>query len=139
MKRAVYLFIIIISIFAFAFFCREVVLQSNRQYNDMGQRSHRSEKEKEKEKEDMIAMDNASPDLKGGIVVGAEAEFEHRFFYVGLYNGCVTVFNRYGSICFETGIPFESVDIRIRKFLSKRIYFEAIADAEKFVVSIEED
>lgn len=67
MKRAVYLFIIIISIFAFAFFCREVVLQSNRQYNDMGQRSHRSEKEKE----DMIAMDNASPDLMGGIVVGA--------------------------------------------------------------------
>ena len=135
MKRAVYLFIIIISIFAFAFFCREVVLQINRQYNDMGQRSHRSEKEKE----DMIAMDNASPDLMGGIVVGAEAEFEHRFFYVGLYNGCVTVFNRYGSICFETGIPFESVDIRIRKCLSKRIYFEDIADAEKFVVSIEED
>ena len=135
MKRTVYLFIIIISIFAFAFFCREFVLKSNRQYNDMGQTTRRSEKEEE----DVIAMDNAYADLMGGIVVGAEAGFEHRFFYVGLYDGRVTVFNRYGSICYETGIPFESVDIRIRKCISKRIYFDDIKDAENFVASIGND
>lgn len=135
MKRTVYLFIIIISIFVFAFFCREFVIKNNQRYNDMRQAGIH----KIKLKDDLPAIDNDHTDLMGGIVVDTSEGFEHRFFYVSIYNDRVTVFNMYGSICYETGIPMESLELEMRKLIVKGVYFDSIYDANKLIDTLKND
>lgn len=132
MKRTVYLFIIIISIFVFAILGREFIIKNNQRYNDTRQ----AEVHQIVLKGDLPAMDSERPNLMGGIVVDANERFEHRFFYVSIYNNRVTLFNMYGSICYETGIPMESIGLGMRKLLIKDVYFDSIYDANRFIDSL---
>ena len=111
LKRSVYLFIIIISIFAIAFLCRELVMLNGSRNNDDIKRIH----------QDISYVNGSSPkmqtieadycDLYGGLVVDPEAGFYHRYFYVRVYNGQVTIFNMYGSIFFIASIDISSKSI----------------------------
>ena len=133
MKRSVYLFIIIISIFAIAFLCRELVMLNGSRNNDDIKRIHQDISYVNGSSQKLQTMEADYCDLYGGLVVDPEAGFYHRYFYVRVYNGQVTIFNMYGSICRETGVPIEAVKIKYRKVISRGVYFESISDAEEFV------
>ena len=55
---------------------------------------------------------------------------------MSIYNNRVTLFNMYGSICYETGIPMESIGLGMRKLLIKDVYFDSIYDANRFIGSL---
>lgn len=128
MKRTMYLFIIIISIFAFAIVCREFIARNNEQTND----SCHIPYVRDMKMDDQIVQVPYTK-LMGGIVIDSTSGFDHRFFYVSVYNRYVAIFNGCGSLCYETGIPLEYVDSALRKCIIKGIYFEDIVEAKRFV------
>lgn len=82
------------------------------------------------------AVSDYSLDLHGGIVIDADAGFEHRSFYVREWNGHAAVFNWLGSLCHETGVVVEGVDTAVRKIIEKGIYFNTLDSARCFIESL---
>ena len=133
MKRTVYLFIIIISIFAVAFLCRELAALNNKKSNDDRKRIYQDISCVKGLSNELQTIEADYSNLYGGLVVDSATGFYHRFFYVGVYDGRVTIFNMYGSICRETGVPIDAVEIKYRTMISKGVYFENISDATEFI------
>ncbi len=77
-----------------------------------------------------------SSDLCGGIVMDADSDFEHRFFYVSSFEGYVAVFNCYGSLVRITDIVAENVRIEMREVISERVYFETLGDVDEFLLRL---
>lgn len=134
LRRFIYIFIIIIGSFVLSFISREFISEQRHEYND-AICVYREFRAYAVQADKAVGAD-IYPDIQGGLVIDHATGFDHRYFYVTLYDDHVAVFNRYGSLCFPTGIVKDSIDIRLRKLLEKGLYFYELGDATNFVNSL---
>lgn len=134
MSRIMYFFVLITGAFVLSFISRENI----RSYVDAGNDKTCIYREYSEGSggDFSLSAGLVSSDLCGGIVMDADSDFEHRFFYVSSFEGYVAIFNCYGSLVRITDIVTENVRIEMRKLMSGRVYFETLGDVDEFLLKL---